>query len=114
MNVLDFFISPAFADAASAPAQGGGLQMFLLPVILIVVMYIFMIRPQLKRQKEHQAMLSKLANGDEVITSAGMAGTIDSIGDNFVIVQFADNVCIRVKKSAIGQILPKGTLKSAN
>jgi preprotein translocase subunit YajC len=72
-----------------------------------------MIRPQMKRQKEHKAMLDKISKGDEVLTSGGIAGVVTDIGDNFVTVEVADNVRIRVQKGSIGNVLPKGTLKSA-
>ena len=85
----------------------------LFPVILIAVMYFLMIRPQMKRAKEHKGMLEKLAKGDEVITSGGIAGTVTDIGDNFITVEVADNVRVRVQKAAVGNVLPKGTLKSA-
>ena len=106
-------ISNAYAQAAGASDPTGGL-MGLLPLILMfVVLWFLMIRPQMKRQKEHKAMLDKLNRGDEVITSGGVAGTITDIGDNFVTVEIADNVRVRVQKGAIGNVLPKGTLKSA-
>lgn len=116
MNLLDFLIPAAQAQTAApagAPA-GGGLQMFLLPVLLIVVMYFFMIRPQMKKQKEHKSMLDKLGKGDEVITTGGIAGVVADIGDNFITIEVADNVRVRVQKGAVGHVLPKGTLKSAN
>jgi preprotein translocase subunit YajC len=111
MNLLDLLISPAHAQAA-APAPGGGMGMLIMPLILLAVMYFIMIRPQMKRAKEHRGMLEKLAKGDEVITSGGIAGTIRDIGDNFVSVEVSDNVTLRVQKGAIGNVLPKGTLKS--
>ncbi|WP_045727822.1 preprotein translocase subunit YajC [Xanthomonas sp. GPE 39] len=114
MNPLDFLIPAAQAQTAGGTASaGGGLQMFLLPVILIAVMYFAMIRPQMKRQKEHKSMLDKLGRGDEVITSGGVAGVVVDIGDNFITVEVADNVRVRVQKGAISNVLPKGTLKSA-
>jgi preprotein translocase subunit YajC len=85
----------------------------LFPILLIGVMYFLMIRPQMKRQKEHRAMLDKLARGDEVITNGGIAGTVTDIGDNFVTVEVASNVQLRVQRAAIANVLPKGTLKSA-
>ena len=111
MNLLDLLISPAHAQAA-APAPGGGLGMLIMPLILLAVMYFIMIRPQMKRAKEHRGMLDKLAKGDEVITSGGIAGTVRDIGDSFVSVEVSDNVILRVQKGAIGNVLPKGTLKS--
>ena len=115
MSLLDLVISPAFAQAAGQPAPGGfgGGMSFLFPIVLIAVMYFLMIRPQMKRQKEHRAMLDKLANGDEVITNGGIAGTVREIGDSFVTVEIADNVRVRLQKGAIANVLPKGTLKSA-
>ena len=113
MNLLDFLIPAAHAQAAGAPPAGLGLGGFLLPIILIAVMYFLMIRPQMKRQKEHKAMLEKIAKGDEVLTNGGIAGVVTAIGDNFITVEVADNVRIRVQKGAIGNVLPKGTLKSA-
>lgn len=114
MSPLDFLIAPAQAQAA-APAAGGGsmLSTLLFPLLLVAVMYFLMIRPQMKKQKEHRSMLEKLGNGDEVITSGGVAGVVREIGDHFITVEIADNVRIRVQKGAIANVLPKGTLKSA-
>ena len=112
MSLLDFLIPTAYAQSAGGQPQGG-FGMLVFPVILIAIMYFLMIRPQMKRQKEHKAMLDKLSRGDEVITSGGVAGTVTDIGDNFVTVEVADNVRIRVQKGSIGNVLPKGTLKSA-
>ena len=113
MNLLDFLIPSAHAQAAGAAPAGGGFGMLLMPVILIAVMYFLMIRPQMKRQKEHRAMLDKLSKGDEVITNGGVAGVVTDVGDNFVTVEIAENVRVRVQKGAVGNVLPKGTLKSA-
>lgn len=112
MNLLDFLIAPAHAGAA-APAGGSMLSALLFPILLIAIMYFLLIRPQMKRNKEHRAMLDKLSVGDEVIAGGGIAGTVRSIGDSFVTVEIADKVEIRVQKGAIGNVLPKGTLKSA-
>ena len=81
-------------------------------IALIAIMYFLMIRPQMKKQKE-QAMLEKLAVGDEVITSGGIGGVVRSLGESFVTVEIADRVEIRVQKGAIVHVLPKGTLKAA-
>ncbi len=112
MNFFEFLIPSAHAQAAGAP-QGGGMGMLLFPIILIGVMYFLMIRPQMKRAKEHKGMLDKLSKGDEVITSGGIAGVITDIGENFITVEVADDVRLRVQKAAVGNVLPKGTLKSA-
>ena len=114
MNPLDFLIPVAHAQAAgAAPAAPSMMSTLLFPIILIAIMYFLMIRPQMKRQKEHRAMLDKLSKGDEVITNGGIAGTVAEIGENFITIEVADNVRIRVQKGAIGNVLPKGTLKSA-
>lgn len=117
MNLLDLLIAPAHAQAAGQAAPGGlfggGLSGLLFPIILIAIMYFLMIRPQMKRAKEHRAMLEKLAKGDEIITNGGIAGTVSDIGDSFITVEIADNVRVRVQKGAIGNVLPKGTLKSS-
>jgi preprotein translocase subunit YajC len=114
MDLLDLLIAPAHAQAA-APASGTGgmLSTLLLPIVFIAVMYFLMIRPQMKRQKEHRGMLDKLQRGDEVITSGGIAGTVSEIGDNFVTVEISNGVQVRVQRGAIANVLPKGTLKSA-
>ena len=114
MDLLDLLIAPAHAQAA-APASGTGgmLSTLLLPIVFIAVMYFLMIRPQMKRQKEHRGMLDKLQRGDEIITSGGIAGTVSEIGDNFVTVEISSGVQVRVQRGAIANVLPKGTLKSA-
>lgn len=112
MNLLDLLIAPAHA-AAPGGFFGGGLTGLLFPILLIGVMYFLMIRPQMKRAKEHKAMLEKLSKGDEVLTNGGMAGTVVELGESFITVEIADNVRIRVQKGAIANVLPKGTLKSA-
>ena len=90
-----------------------GLTTLLFPIILIAIMYFLMIRPQMKRQKEHKAMLEKIKRGDEVLTNGGIAGKVTDIGDHFITVEVADNVRIRVQKGAVGSVLPAGTLDSA-
>lgn len=89
------------------------MQPILMMVVMFGIFYFILIRPQVRKQKEHQAMLGKLGKGDEVITSGGVAGTVTDIGDNFVTVEISDNVRVRVQKAAIANVLPKGTLKAA-
>ena len=112
MNLLDFFVAPVFAQAAPAQPGMGGFGL-LMPIALIAIMYFLMIRPQMKRAKEHRAMLDKLSKGDEVITSGGIAGTVVAMSDAFITVEVASGVQLRVQKGAIASVLPKGTLKSA-
>ncbi|HQW37423.1 MAG TPA: preprotein translocase subunit YajC [Usitatibacteraceae bacterium] len=103
-------IGTAYAQAAGAPAQGDTL-MGLLPIILMfVILYFLMIRPQMKKAKEHKSMLDALQKGDEVV-AVGIVGKITKIDDNYVGLEVADNVVIQVQKQAVNQLLPKGTIK---
>jgi len=106
-------ISPAYAQAAGAAADPTGGIMGFLPIILMfVVLWFLMIRPQMKRAKEHKAMVEALAKGDEVVTQGGVAGRIVKVGDNFVSVEVAPNVEITIQRQAVSTVLPKGTLKA--
>jgi len=106
--MMDFLISPAHAaEAAATP----GLMDFAFPVILLVLFYFMLIRPQSKRAKEHRSMQGALAKGDEVVTDGGLMGKIVSIGDNAITVQLADNLEVKVRRESINSVLPKGTLK---
>lgn len=113
MNPLDFLIAPAHAQAAAAGGAPSMMSTLLFPIVLIGIMYFLMIRPQMKRAKEHRAMLDKLARGDEVITNGGIAGSVIELGESFVTVEIANGVQVRVQKAAIANVLPKGTLKAA-
>jgi preprotein translocase subunit YajC len=107
--VLDFLVSPAHAQAQ---AQGDPFMSFLPLIILLVLFWFMLIRPQMKRSKEHREMLGKLAKGDEVITSGGLAGVVRDIGENYLTVEIADNVPVKMQKSAVVSVLPKGSLKT--
>lgn len=86
--------------------------MSMLPIILMfVVLYFVMIRPQMKKQKEHRAMVDALAKGDEVVTAGGMLGKVSSMGENFIGVEIASGVEVQMQRSAVVQVLPKGTMK---
>jgi preprotein translocase subunit YajC len=87
------------------------LSQFALPVLMIVVLYFVMVRPQMKRQKEVTAMLGALAKGDEVVTQGGLLGKISKLGDTFVGLEVASGTEVQVQRSAIIQVLPKGSLK---
>ena len=108
---MDFLISNAFAQAADPAAQQNPLISFLPLLVLFAVFYFMLIRPQMKRAKEQRAMIGGLAKGDEVVTNGGIAGRIDELGDSFVTLEIAANVKIKLQKSAITLVLPKGTLK---
>jgi preprotein translocase subunit YajC len=109
------FISSAFAQTAPAAAAGGDFQsslMSMLPLVLMfVVLYFVMIRPQMKRQKEHRAMIDALAKGDEVATAGGLLGRVTRLGDSYLAVEIANGVEIQLQRSAVVQVLPKGTIK---
>ncbi len=112
---MDFFISSAYAQAAgdAAAAPQGGLFQFLPLIVLFVVFYFMLIRPQMKRAKEQRQMITALAKGDEVVTTGGLLGRIEEISESFVTVEVAPNVSVRLQKQAIASVLPKGTLKSS-
>lgn len=113
MSLLDILVSPAAAQAATGAAQSNPLMSLLPLIILFVVFWFLLLRPQMKRAKEHRELLGKLQKGDEVITSGGMAGRIEELGESFVTVEIADKVSVKVQRGAITTVLPKGTLKSA-
>jgi preprotein translocase subunit YajC len=112
---MSFLIPDAFADgpaAAGGAASAADPLFTLLPLVLFaVVFYFLLIRPQTKRQKEHKRMVDNLARGDEVITLGGLAGRIVDLGENFVVMEIADGVHVKNRRSAIEAVLPKGTLK---
>jgi preprotein translocase subunit YajC len=86
--------------------------MSMLPLVLMfVVLYFVMIRPQMKKQKEHRAMIDALAKGDEVVTAGGVLGKVSKLGDSFVGVEIANGVEIQIQRQAVVQVLPKGTIK---
>lgn len=105
-------ISTAHAQAAATSSTGGGYEQILMMVAMFAVLYFIMIRPQMKRAKEHKALVEGLAKGDEVVTQGGIAGRITKVGDSFVTVEIADKVEIQVQKPAVQLVLPKGSLKS--
>lgn len=113
-GVLPVFISSAFAQTAPA-AAGGDMQstlMGMLPLVLMfVVLYFIMIRPQMKKQKEHKAMIEAVAKGDEIVTAGGVLGKVSKIGDTFLGLEVANGVEIQIQRSAIVQVLPKGSIK---
>ena len=110
------FISSAFAQTAPAAAAGGGDMMSqltgMLPLVLMfVVLYFVMIRPQMKRQKEHRAMIDAISKGDEVATAGGILGTVTRLSEGVLYIQIAQGVEVQIQRSAVVQVLPKGTIK---
>jgi preprotein translocase subunit YajC len=109
---MDWLIPSAWAQAAGGTPPNAIMQ--LLPLVLIfVVFYFLLIRPQAKRAKEHKAMVSTLSVGDEVVTSGGILGKITEAGEQFLTVEVAEGVRIKVQRHTVSSVLPKGTLKSA-
>ena len=108
---MNIFETTAYAADAGAPPDAGLINMLFLGGF-VLIFYFLLWRPQSKRRKEHQALMSGLSKGDEVVTAGGMVGQIISVEEDFVKIQVASNVELRVQKSAISATLPKGTLKS--
>jgi preprotein translocase subunit YajC len=109
-SLLSFFISDAHAQSAGGAASQFSL---LLPIVFIGVIYFLMIRPQQKKQKDHRAMMDALVAGNEVLTGGGVLGKITAVGDQFVTVEVADGVTVKVQKHTITAIVPKDTIKNA-
>lgn len=105
------FISNAYAQAAGG-GTGGSLISFLPIILMFVVLYFLMIRPQMKRQKEQKAMIDALGKGDEVITAGGLLGKITKAGDAYVTIEIADGTDVVIQKASVTMLLPKGTIKS--
>ena len=115
------FISSAFAQTAPAAAASGGdfmsQLMGMAPLALMfVVLYFVMIRPQMKRQKEHRNLIAALAKGDEVVTAGGMLGKVTKVNDSYVTVEVSEladkPVEVIMQKSSVSTVLPKGTIKA--
>lgn len=105
-------ISNAYAQTAAAAGPMDSVMQFLPIILMFVVLYFLMIRPQMKKAKDHKSLIEALGKGDEIITSGGIAGRITKVSDDFVTVAIAENVEIQIQKPAIAVVLPKGTLKT--
>jgi preprotein translocase subunit YajC len=108
---MDFFINAAHAQGAGGSQSM--LNALMLPVLLLVVFYFLLIRPQNKRAKEQREMLSKIAAGDEVATTGGVLGKVTEVGEQFLTLEIANGVFIKLQKFQVAQVLPKGTVKNA-
>ncbi len=110
---MDFFISNAMAEgAAAAPAGPGALAEFIPLILLFVIFYFMLIRPQMKRAKEHKALIEGLQKGDEILTNGGLLGSIQELGDSFVLVEVAKDTQVKVQRASIAAVMPKGTVDS--
>jgi preprotein translocase subunit YajC len=112
-TLLNIVVSDAHAaDPAPAP-PAGGIMSFLPLIAIFVIFYFLLIRPQQKRAKEHRELVAKLAKGDEVVTSGGLLGKVTDVGDTYITIEIADGVLAKLQRQAVGQVLPKGTIKGA-
>ncbi len=109
---MSFFLSDALAQGEGAAQQADPLLSFLPLILIFVIFYFLLIRPQSKRAKEHKKMVEALSKGDEIVTTGGMLGKITDVGENFVSVQVAENVTIKVQRNAVANVMPKGTTRS--
>ena len=109
------FISQAFAQGAPAatgsPDMLGSIGSMLPLILMFVVLYFVMIRPQMKRQKEHKAMIEALAKGDEIVTAGGFLAKVSKIGETYIGVELVSGMEVQMQRSAVVQVLPKGTIK---
>lgn len=108
---MSFFISDAWAEAAPAAGQPDMFSALLPFIILFVVFYFLLIRPQQKRAKEHRNMVQNIAKGDEIVTAGGLVGKVVELGDNFIEMEVADNVRVKIQRPMLASVLPKGTIK---
>jgi preprotein translocase subunit YajC len=106
----DFLISNAWAQ--SAPPQGGAASGLFMFVVLAAVFYFLLIRPQMKQVKEHRKLVESLVKGDEVATNGGLLGRINDVGENFLVLEIAKDIEVKVQKQSVTQVMPKGTLKT--
>lgn len=113
-QILSFLLPNAYAEAVGAPTgpQGGSLSFVIMCVVLFLFIYFAILRPQNKRAKELQNLLSSLAKGDEVVTAGGLVGRITKLNDQYIVLSVANNVEIIMQKSSVVTVLPKGTLKT--
>ena len=109
---MSFFISDAMAEGAAAGGSQDGSLLGMLPILLIMVLFYFMlIRPQTKRAKEHKNMVGALSKGDELVTNGGLLGRVREVGDSFLTVEIADGIEVKVQKQSVATLVPKGTFK---
>ena len=110
--MLDFVFTPAYAQGAASSTTGSDLMAFLPLVAMFAIFYFLLIRPQQKKAKEHKAMLEALKKGDEVVTAGGVVGKISKLGEQYATVEVATGIEMTIQRSAIAQLLPKGTIKA--
>ena len=109
---MSFFITDAYAAAGAAPQGNDMISTLVFMAAIFGAMWFFIIRPQQKRQKEHQQLLSNLAKGDEVVTNGGVLGRVKDVGEQFITLEIASGVEVKLQKQAVGAVMPKGTIKN--
>ncbi|MGI1678009.1 MAG: preprotein translocase subunit YajC [Cellvibrionaceae bacterium] len=110
---MSFFIPAAMAQTAAPQGQPGGSWSFLIMMGgLFLFMYLFMIRPQQKRAKEHRELVSSIGKGDEVLLNSGLIGKVNKVDDDYIVLEVGENNELKFQKSAVHAVLPKGTIKS--
>jgi preprotein translocase subunit YajC len=109
---MSFFISDAMAEATPAAGQANSFIELVLPLLAFgAILYFLIIRPQVKRQKEHQKLVDALSKGDEIVTAGGVAGKITDMGENFILVEISEGTEVKIRRQAVETVLPKGSLK---
>ncbi|MES2676475.1 MAG: preprotein translocase subunit YajC [Pseudomonadota bacterium] len=109
---MSFFISSAYAQSAQTQTAASPFISIVMFGGLFAFMYFFIIRPQRKRQKEHQSLVAALSKGDEVVLTSGMLGKILKVDDNYIVIETGNNIELKFQKVAVQAVLPKGTIKS--
>ncbi|MFZ0255776.1 MAG: preprotein translocase subunit YajC [Gammaproteobacteria bacterium] len=110
---MGFLVTDAFAQQGPAPTDAGFGGALLFPILLFVVFYFLLIRPQQKRAKEQKKMVEGLAKGDEVVTNGGLLGRINKVDEHFIALEIADGLEVKVQRHAVASLMPKGTLKAS-
>lgn len=108
---MSFFINDAWAEAAPAAGDASGFASLVPLILIFVIFYFLLLRPQIKRAKEHKQMVGSLTKGDEVVSSGGLLGRITKVDENFVTLEIADGVRVKLQRSAVTSLVPKGTIK---
>ena len=110
---MNFFIENAYAQFGGEGGSGGMLATFVPLILIFVVFWFLLIRPQQKKAKDHRAMVGAISKGDEVVTNGGLLGRVTEVKDTFITVEVAEGMEVRVQRSAVANLMPKGTIKSA-
>ena len=109
---MNLFISDAWAEAAPAAPQDAGLMGFVPLIVIFVLFYFLLIRPQMKRAKEHRKLVEALSKNDEIVTTGGLLGKVTDVEESFITIEIADGVKVKVQRNAVTSLVPKGTAKS--